>query len=103
MEMTLRKAAAMLVAGLALIGLILTGLCPVAWVFSQSTESIEGIRSHPPRLHRGLGDYLYRGHPAALHFIAPARGTGGFFPPSRGKTFLPRALDKVAEGGWQSA
>ena len=40
MEMTLRKAAAMLLAGLALIGLILTGLCPVAWVFSQSTESI---------------------------------------------------------------
>lgn len=39
MEMTLRKAAAMLLAGLALIGLILTGLCPVAWVFSQSTES----------------------------------------------------------------
>ncbi|MBP84416.1 MAG: hypothetical protein CMO61_11280 [Verrucomicrobiales bacterium] len=39
MDMTLRKAATMLLAGLALIGLILTALVPVAWIFSQSTES----------------------------------------------------------------
>ncbi|MEM9282223.1 MAG: hypothetical protein AAGA96_10370 [Verrucomicrobiota bacterium] len=40
MDMTLKKAAAILLAGLALVGLILTGLCPVAWVFTQSTGSV---------------------------------------------------------------
>ncbi len=39
MDMTLRKASAILLAGLALVGLILVGLCPVSWIFTQSTES----------------------------------------------------------------
>ncbi len=40
MNMTLRKASGILLAGLALVGMILTGLCPVSWIFTQSTESI---------------------------------------------------------------
>lgn len=39
-EITFKKAAAALGMGLALTGLILLGLCPVGWIFSQSTESV---------------------------------------------------------------
>lgn len=39
-DMTLKKAAALLVSGLTLIGVILLGLAPVLWIFTQSTDSV---------------------------------------------------------------
>ncbi|MCG8602175.1 MAG: hypothetical protein MI807_18670 [Verrucomicrobiales bacterium] len=39
-DMTLRKAGGLLLLGLALVGMVLLGLCPVAWIFSQSTQSV---------------------------------------------------------------
>lgn len=40
LDMTLRRASGLLVSGLALIGVILSGLAPVLWIFTQSTNSI---------------------------------------------------------------
>lgn len=40
MDISLKKAAALLLVGMALIGLILLGLGPVSWIFTQSTESV---------------------------------------------------------------
>ena len=39
-DFTLRKAAGLLLTGLTLIGVILIGLAPVLWIFTQSTDSI---------------------------------------------------------------
>lgn len=39
-DMTLQRASGLLLSGLALIGVILLGLAPVLWIFTQSTDSI---------------------------------------------------------------
>ncbi len=39
-DFTLKKASGLLLCGLALIGIILIGLAPVLWIFTQSTDSV---------------------------------------------------------------
>lgn len=39
-DLSLKQAAGILLAGVALVGLVLTALSPVAWIFTQSTESV---------------------------------------------------------------
>ena len=39
-DMTLQRACGLLLSGLALIGVILLGLAPVLWIFTQSTDSV---------------------------------------------------------------